>query len=72
MSSQASKQRDEDAQSADIPDVVTEWLDACAVHSTLRVREHAQRSGCPFVPLRPVPVACPSSRVLVVTRGHWR
>jgi hypothetical protein len=38
-----------------------------------RVRpEHTQRAACPFVPLEPVPIACPSSRLLVVTRGHWR
>ncbi len=32
----------------------------------------AVRVACPFVPLKPVPVACPSRAVLVVTRGHWR
>jgi len=35
-------------------------------------RNRGARAACPFVPLEPVPVACPSSRVLVVTRGHWR
>jgi hypothetical protein len=43
------------------------------VHATAHGRrDRGERAACPFVPLEPVPVACPSSRVLAVTGGHWR
>ena len=41
---------------------------ACA--NGLLAEARAVRVACPFVPLEPVPFACPSSRVLVVTGGQ--